>query len=177
MRAAVGALKSRRGEAYLYVIVVLIVTLLIFSVILQTVRVYSYAGKSKTLVQTALAESCIQNYSAVYYGMREGNTGAYVPDGSGDFSPAANTDQVRRYLLGDCGFKEDGSALVKPDAGGNTLFGIDNLSVSVTNPSDGSGNYSESATYTLSVPFFIAGNILPDITVHLSVKSGYTAKY
>ena len=177
MKTLTNAIKDRRGEAHLYVIVILIITLIIFSVILQVVRVYSYAEKSKTLVQTALSESCIQNYSNVYYGMREGNTGAYVPNGNGNFSPATSTSQVDEYLVNECGFKANGSTLSKPDTGGNTLFSINDLSINVTNPSDESGNYKETATFTLSVPFFIASNILPDISVQLSAESGYVTKF
>lgn len=169
--------RNKRGEMHLYVIIVLIVTLIIFSGILQTVRVYSYAEKAQSLVENALSASCIQNYTDIYYGMREGNTGNYQPDGRGNFTSAANSDGVKGYLINNCGFHSNGSTLSKTDSDGNVLFGIKNLSVSTVNPTDGSANFKETATFTLAVPIIIAGNVLPNITVQLKVTGGYVMKF
>lgn len=170
-------IQDKRGEAHLYVIIVLIAALIIFSGVLQMARVFSYSEKAKKMIENALSASCTQNYTGVYYGMREGNTGDYVPDGLGNFISAASIDEVRGYLVNSCGFKPSDTTLLKKASDGSTLFGIKDLSVNTVNPSDGSANFKETASFTLAVPIIFAGNVLPNITVQLKVTGGYVTKF
>ena len=177
MKGSLYLAQDKRGEMHLYVLIVHKKTKIIISGILQAVRVYSYAEKAQSLVEAALFASCTHNYAGVYYGMREGNTGDYVPDGHGNFTSVASTDEGKSYLINNCGFKANGSTLSKTDATGSILFGIKNLSVRTVNPFDGSANFKQTATFTLAIPIVFAGNVLPNITVQMEVTGGYVTKF
>jgi hypothetical protein len=170
-------LKDRRGNMFPYVVAIILVLLMLVSGVFQALKTYAYADKAKSIVQDALMASCTANYEGVYYGMREGNTGAYAPDSSGNIHSTADTGEVGNYLLSEYGLKNINSSFEKTDDGGNELFTIKNLIVSVKNPSDNSAVFQESASFTLSVPFFFAGDILPHISITLHVKSGYVEKF
>lgn len=168
-------LKSRRGTAFPLIMLVTMSLLLVVAVALQISIINSITAGVKNEVQGDLNDDVQNNYTSVYYGNREENTAGYTPDGSGNWTDKTTSGLIQKvqnhYGLDD--------SLRRLDSSGNIRFQITNLNVSVSNPQTQniSSHYMETATYTLKIPVFVAGNALPSFSIRQTAKSGSTNRF
>lgn len=158
-------------------VAILIGAMIVSLTVLQTIKVYAYAGKAKTVMASALTACSTNNYTGVYYGLREGNTGDYIPDGKGNYASGVNNQEIENYLVNNLGFKKDGAGYSKKGVGGSEMYSIGSVTVKVTNTADGSSDFTETTSFTFSTPFPVAGDILPYISIPMMVSSGYVTRY
>ena len=169
-------LADKRGNMYPYAVAVVLAVLMILSCVIQEAKAYSYTERAKAIVSQALTAECSGEYAGTYYGIRDGVTANYIPDGSGVYTSGAGTEVIEQYLT-DFGFTKDGSDYILADPNGNTLYSITGLSINTANTMDGSEAYKVSASFTIRIPMWIAGNVLPSIQISMTAQSGYVQKY
>lgn len=172
----VRVLKSRRGTAFPYAVMVVMGVLLIVAVTVQIGTLYLVTAGVRNEVQADLISDAQDNYTSVYYGNRESITAGYTPDGSGDWTDTTDTDEFIADLQQNLGLD---NALEKVDSGGNIHYQITDIQISESNPDVGgtSSHYQECATYTLKIPVMLAGNMLPPFSINQTVKAGDVDKF
>ena len=178
-----GKLKENCGEMGFTALIAFLVVMLIFSFAFETSQRYITAGCVKQSMYNALISNGEDNFDAIYSCMRESGEGAYEADGTGNWIDAGNMDSVYKELADVTGGEyDDGSnKIVVNDKYGNALYVIKDIKLQIINPSVTSGTnssiYYEKATFTLAMPFFVAGDKLPNITVPMKVTVKYTPKF
>ena len=172
----VRVLKSKRGTAFPYAVMVVMGVLLMVAVIVQIGTLYLVTAGVRNEVQADLINDVQDNYTSVYYGNRESNTAGYTPDGSGDWTDTTDTDGFYADLQQNLGLD---NAMEKVDANGNIHYQITDIQIHQSNPDVGgtSTHYLESVTYTLKIPVMLAGNMLPDFSIDQTVKAGEINKF
>lgn len=169
-------LKSKRGTAFPYAVMVVMGILLMVAVTVQIGTLYLVTAGVRNEVQADLINDVQDNYTSVYYGNRESNTAGYTPDGSGDWTDTTDTDGFYENLQQNLGLD---NAMEKVDANGNIHYQITDIRISESNPAAGNSSlhYQECVTYTLKVPVMLAGNMLPDFSINQTVKAGEIDKF
>ena len=169
-------LKDKRGLSFPIIIGILVAGLIIASFIIQIGTIYVVTGGVNDEVQGVLTDDVENNISTVYYGMRAGTTAAYVPDGQGGWTDETTTARFYSDIQSQLGLN---SNMQKIDSSGGLHYTIADLHVTIHNPAvgDPSSHYSETATYTLEVPYIVAGSALPSFKTNLSAKSGITNEF
>lgn len=174
-------LKENRGEMGFVSLIAFMTVMLIFSVIFESSQRYITAECVKQEFYNALVNNCTDNYANVYDTFREDGEGAYQPTGYGGWTQTYDTSGIYSEVADVTGGTNASNTIVVKDKSGNILYSINNINIIVQNPSTTDEahavQYTETAKFTLSMPFVIAGSIMPNITLQMEATAGYTPKY
>lgn len=171
------ALKDKHGSMLPFEVAILIAAMIISMGVLQAIKIYAYAGKAQAIMTDALTSCARNNYAGVYYGLRDGSTGAYLPDGRGSYTADVDEQKIENYLMNISGFTKKGSKYNKQNAGGSEMYSIEVVNIKVTNSTDASAKFTLMATFTVLTPLPVAGDALPYISIPMTVSGGYVTKY
>ncbi|HEX3018020.1 MAG TPA: hypothetical protein VHP31_09230 [Caproicibacter sp.] len=132
-------------------------------------------------VQSAITETCEDNYANIYNGIREGYSGGYKRNGdkweenisAGDVYSRLD-DKLRTHEEGGCHVKYSGETVE---------YRLSGLTAQITNAPFAPKNTEEknqltcSAEIDLEVPLSFGWQFLPPMKIHLPIKGGYTPKF
>lgn len=171
---------DRRGSGVITAAGVVFLLLFVSCALIEYSRLQSTIQHIRNALQAAVIETCTEQNSDLYDGVREGYSGGYqLSDGYWieNLSSTDIYDQLDKSL----GTERDGDTVIKY-AGSNVNFRLSGLSAQITNaPFAPDGENTEQLTCTaeieLEVPWMFLGNEIPPIHTRLTVKAGYMPKF
>jgi hypothetical protein len=149
MRAII---KDKKGSAVVKAVAVIFAMTFIFSIVFQYARVLIITFGIREAVRNELIMIVNSNYSTSFYGMCEGNTGAYGFDnGWHDISCLGDAENDIVSMLG---LQKSGGAYEKTESGGKPEYSIKDINVTITNADFASNSvkFRAHVSYTLSIP-------------------------
>lgn len=170
-------LSSKRGTSFPLVIAVTLAIVIVFCGISETIRLMILAQGVRDAVQSAVISTINDNYDNVYYGVREGYSGAYQI-GASDFEESLDYGDVYGRLDQLLGLRRENGYHVRY-AGDDVEFrlsglsiDIDNMPLAPANPDNSKGLLAD-AVIRLEVPVSFGGKALPPMLFNLRVKAKY----
>ena len=169
-------IKNERGSTAISAIALAIVILVLSAGILEIFRINTAIQTVRDTLQTAVVDTCQENYADLYSGLREGYSGGYQLAGS---------KWVEEISAGDIYDKMDKALNMKNHvryAGNSVDYKISNLSAQITNtpfaPDDPEQQEKLTclASIDLEIPLVLRWGIAP-MKFSLEVKGGYTPKF
>lgn len=170
-------LSSKRGTSFPLVVAVTLAIVIVFCGISETIRLMILAQGVRDAVQSAVISTINDNYDNVYYGVREGYSGAYQT-GASDFEESLDYGDVYGRLDQLLGLRRENGYHVRY-AGDDVEFrlsglsiDIDNMPLAPANPDNSKGLLADAAI-RLEVPVSFGGKALPPMVINLRVKAKY----
>lgn len=175
-------LKEKKGNAILLACVIVIALILIFTGIMEYIRLQMIAQGVRDALQTSIISVATQNYDEVYNGLREGYSGGYYLSGTDHWESKLDIGDVYGNLDELLGLHEDEEYHYKAAKDGYE-FRLSDLKVNVVNvplaPSDINhvSKFKAEAFISIEVPLSFGFNQLPPLRIRLKVTAGYTPKF
>ena len=131
-------------------------------------------------VESAIRTTATSNAYNTFHGVREGNSGAYEPDGSGGWSEMVTTADVVYKLRNLLNLKSQSGGYVRllPD-GKSYEFKISGINVEaeITPLGDNKQQSTYHTKCLVEVPFQFGFGYLPDIRIHMKHQSIYVPRF
>lgn len=131
--------------------------------------------------QSAVTSVCTENYTNVYYGIREGYTGAYQLQGS-SWDENIDSGDLCSKMDSILGTQQEESEHVKY-VDGKKIYSFSDLTVQMANTPfapdhpQSAQKFTAVAYVTLNVPLEFGWGNLPPMTPRIKVTAGYSAKF
>jgi hypothetical protein len=172
--------KDRRGSGIIPAFGVALIFLLFSCACMEYFRLQSTAAYVRDAVQSAVVETCTEQYADLYAGVREGYSGGYKCS-EGEWKENLSAADIYGRLNTSLGTETDGDGVVKY-AGSDENFRLSGLNAQITNaPFAPDGENTEQLTCTaeidLEVPLMFHWNGVPPLRTHLIIKGGYMPKF
>lgn len=159
MRTITSLFSEKKGSVIVQTAAIVIMIMLPFSVVYQFGRVLIIASGTHDAVRNSIISTVSENYYNSFDGMREGNSGAYIRDNSGNWQGIVNSGTAVQSLIQTLQLKNSDNGLQSISDTGSLNYGISDLSISVKNAELRSNSIKLSvyAAYILDVPvdFFL----------------------
>ena len=174
-------LKDKRGASmYIWALVLFIVILLLLVATMEATRASIVYIGVRDAIESAIITTATSNAYNTYDGIREGNSGAYVPDGKGGWSKTVTTGDVIYKLCSLLRLSSDSGGFVHHNNNPTDIeFRISNLNVKAEIIPLGE-NKVQSKYYTtclVSVPFSFGFGYLPDMQIPMKHQSTYMPRF
>ncbi len=172
-------LSSNRGASlYIWILFFLVLLAILYAVISEYTRTSMICTTIRTNVEKAITTTATSNAYNTYHGVREGNSGAYEPDGSGGWNETVTTADVVYKLRSLMNLKYEGGGYVHYNRDGKEFI-ISNINVEAEiTPL---GNNKKQSTYhttcLVEVPFSLGFDYLPNIRVNMDLHSTYVPRF
>ncbi len=156
-------LKSKKGESYVPVCVLILVIVMIFSGIFVYASAVSLIDTSRENSKVVLDSFVTQNATRIYDSIKQGN----------DYTESVNPQEFTDALCDFCTLDETASRLYSYDSEGN-------LKYSMTYPEMSFGQENELEIvihYTISVPIYFAGQKIDTANVPIEIVSVLSEKF
>lgn len=168
-------LQDNRGESALGMSLIILGLVLLTGAAMEYHRVFNLFDGITDTVSGAVVSVAAVNCPNVFGGVRESEALARIHDGS-SWEQLVSTDDVKDKLIDVLTLTESGDSLIRyTPVKGQENYRIKNLTVNYLN-NDGDVLNFESQ-FTVSIPIYFAGEILPPITKEMKVKSRYESKF
>lgn len=174
-------LKSKKGSFYINTAVILFVLIVFTCVIYEYARLQIIAQGVRDAVQSAVTQTCEENYANIYNGVREGYSGGYAAS-NGHWSENISAGDV--YSLLDEKLKTSGEGDYHVKYSGDSVeFRLSGLSAQMTNaPFAPSGTDKRQqltclAQVNLEVPLSFGWRNLPPMEIPLTITGGYSPRF
>ncbi|MFA9381177.1 MAG: TadE/TadG family type IV pilus assembly protein [Acetanaerobacterium sp.] len=174
-------LACKRGlSMYLLALIIFVSLVLLLTAILEATRAMIVYTGVRDAVESAITTTATSNAYNTYNGVREGNSGAYTPDGSGGWSETVTTADVVYKLRSLLGLESQGGGYVKLKGDGSGYeFKISQISVEaeITPLGDNIQQSTYHTTCLVEVPFDFGFGYLPDMQIHMRHQSTYVPRF
>lgn len=172
------AINNTNGNSYPLTIAIVLILLMIFITITEFFRLNIIAQGIRDALQDAVISTVTENYDDVYHGVREGYSGAYMPNGR-SFDPSLDYGDIYNRLDNNLGLTPSGDKHIKyKDNPDEYEFYISNLNVNIRNApyarSDNSQRFNIESTVIVHVPIPFVDRVLPPMVLKLKTTAGYT---
>jgi hypothetical protein len=150
-------LAVKKGSVLVQTAVTVFFMMFLFSIIYQYGRLTIIAAGTRDAVRSAVISTVNANCFTAFYGMRDGNSGAYKRDANGVWHDAMDSGTAGQDLITLLGLKSSNGTYKKLDSDGVTSYSISSLEVTMANAAfaSNSSKLSAHASYTLSIPVTI----------------------
>lgn len=174
-------LRCKRGlSLYLWALILFVSLLLLATAIWEATRAGIVYIGVRDAVESAIITTATSNAYNTYNGVREGNSGAYTPDGAGGWSKTVTTADViykLRTLL-NLKYQSGGYAHMKKD-GISYEFKISDINVDaeITPLGDNVQQSTYHTTCLVEVPFDFGFGYLPNMRIRMRHQSTYVPRF
>ena len=175
-------LKNNRGNGYPLAVAITLILIMIFTGVSEYFRLMIVAQGVRDALQDAVISTVTENYSNVYHGVREGDSGGYQPMAE-DFDEALDYGDIYDKMDTILGLTvENGYHVKSASDTSETQFKIWGLDVDIENAplaaADHAGNrFTIDSTIMLEVPVSFGGKLLPPMRIKVKNSAGYTPKF
>lgn len=174
-------LKSKRGVSmYIMALVIFLCLLIGLVATLEATHLMIAATGVRDAVESAITTTATNNAYNTYHGVREGNSGAYEPDGSGGWSETVTTADVVYKLRSLLKLKYKDGGYVHLNTDGNSFeYKISNINVAaeITPLGDNTKQSTYHTTCIVEVPFSFGFGYLPNMRIHMEHQSTYVPRF
>lgn len=174
-------LTSKQGVSiYIWALVFFLVLLITLTGIMEYTRASIIYTGVRDAVESAITTTATSNAYNTFHGVREGNSGAYEPDGSGGWSEMVTTADVVYKLRSLLHLKsQDGGYVHLLPEGSGYEYKISNINVvAEITPL---GNNTQQSTYhttcVVEVPFQFGFGYLPNMRINMEHQSTYVPRF
>jgi len=169
-------IKNNDGSAALWACILVLCFMIVFAGISEYFRVLMITKGVRDAVQTSVIAVATQNYDDVYNGLREGYSGAYTLNASGDWEEKMDEGEVLGQLSGLLGLSNG-----EKRNENNLEYAIRNMKINMINtplaPGNNQKRFEAEVLLDLEVPMSLGWQHLPPFDIHMKVKAGYSPKF
>lgn len=174
-------LQCKRGMSlYIWALIIFLSLLLLLTGIWEVTRVAIVYIGVRDAVESAIITTATSNAYNTYNGVREGNSGAYTPDGSGGWSKTVTTADVVYKLRTLLNLKYQGGGYVHMKKDGKSFeYKISDINVEAEITPLGN-NVQQSTYHTtciVEVPFDFGFGYLPNMRIRMRYQSTYVPRF
>jgi hypothetical protein len=177
MKKINGIIRDKRGSSFPLVVAAVLAVILIMCGISEYIRLIIISQGVRDAFQSAVISTVNENYDNVYDCIREGYSGAYMPNDT-TWSYSIDYGDIYSRLDKALGLKSENGCHVKY-SGKEQEFILSGLSVDINNPpiapheTINAKNFLADAEIRLEVPVSFAGKALPSLQIKLKVRARY----
>lgn len=172
----ISKLKSKDGNAAIMACVIVIGLLLLFTVVVEYLRLQIIAKGVRDAIQSAVISVAVENYDEVYNGLREGYSGGYELDSNDNWKSTVDNGAVLSNLGNVLGLING-----EKYSGLQLEYTISNIDINILNtplaPIENSKKFESEVWLTLEVPLSFGWDKLPQLEIRMKVNAGYTPKF
>ena len=161
-----------RGFSYVVLSVLIIIVMLVGVAIFEIIRINIQAAAVRDKFEDAIISMCVDNYAKMYQPIREGNAASYGYNGSRWLQQNNATERYIRAYLAEA---MSSGEIMQCDITAMT-FDVTSADLAPTDV-DTAQKYSINGTLTIRIPYRFAWDDLAPISMQLSVKSQWRAKF
>lgn len=173
--------RCQKGISTLYALLIgFLCLILLFVAIVEGTRVAIVYIGVRDAIEGAIITTATSNAYNTYNGVREGNSGAYTPDGTGGWSETVTTADLIYKLRTLLNLKyQGGSYAHMKDDGVNYEYKISEISVvaEITPLGDNVQQSTYHTTCLVEVPFDFGFGYLPDMRIRMKHQSTYVPRF
>lgn len=172
-------LSSQQGMSiYLLALILFIVLAIIFAGLSEYTRISMICTSIRTNVEKAITTTATSNAYNTYHGVREGNSGAYEPNGSGGWSETVTTADVVYKLKSLMNLKYKDGGYIHNNKDG-LEFKISNINVEAEITPLGNNKIQSTyhTTCVVEVPFSMGFKYLPYVSINMALDSTYVPRF
>lgn len=174
-------LRCKKGiSTYVALLIGFVCLIMLFVAILEVTRVNTIYIGIRDAVESAITTTATSNAYNTYNGVREGNSGAYTPDGSGGWSKTVTTADVVYKLRTLLNLKSQGGGYVHMNKDGKSFeykLSDINVEAEITPLGDNVQQSTYNTTCLVEVPLDFGLGYLPNIRIRMRHQSTYVPRF
>lgn len=174
-------LTSKRGiSMYILAMVIFLCLLIALVGTLEASRLAIVVKGVRDAVESSITTTATSNAYNSYHGVREGNSGAYEPDGSGGWNETVTTADVVYKLRSLLKLKYKNGGYVHLNSDGTSFeYKISNINVEAEVTPLGNNKIQSTyhTTCVVEVPFSFGFGYLPNMRFNLEHQSTYVPRF
>ena len=174
-------LRCKKGVSlYILTLVLFLCLLLVFVAVMEVTRINIVYTGVRDAVESAITTTATSNALNTYHGVREGNSGAYTPDGAGGWMKTVTTADAVHKLRSLLKLKAQGGGYVRlnPDGAGYEFKILDiTVEAEITPLGDNSRQSTYLTTCVVEVPLGFGFGYLPPVRLAMSHQSTYVSRF
>ncbi len=174
-------LRCKKGiSTYMAMLIGFVCLIMLFVAILEVTRVNTIYIGIRDAVESSITTTATSNSYNTYHGVREGNSGAYTPDGAGGWTKTVTTADVVYKLRSLLNLKSQGGGYVHLYSGRTDYeYKIYNIHVEaiITPLGDNTQQSKYLTTCVVEVPLSFGFGHLPSIRLNMRHQSTYVSRF